>query len=69
MGKRDRERKERIRAGEEASIATPRYAKQTATGRFIWRPNFYYNPALDKTWASKEEAIAEVSDLIQKTGW
>jgi hypothetical protein len=33
MGKRDRERKERIRAGEEASIATPRYAKQTATGR------------------------------------
>ena len=69
MGKRDRERKERIRAGEEASIATPCYAKQPATGRFIWRPNFYYDAALDKTWASKEEAIAGVSDLIQETGW
>ena len=69
MGRRDRECKERIRAGKEAPIATPRYNKQAATGRFVWRPDFYYDPVKGKTWATKEEAIAEVSDLIRRTGW
>jgi hypothetical protein len=69
MGRRDRERKERIRAGEEALIAPPDYTKQAAAGRFTWRPDFYYDPVLDKTWPTKEEAIAEVNGLIRKTGW
>jgi hypothetical protein len=69
MGKRDRERKERILAGKEAPIGMASYAKQPATGRFVWRPDFYDAPVWGKTWTAKEEAIAEVSNLIGKTGW
>jgi hypothetical protein len=35
MGKRDRERKERIRAGEEASIATPQPGVLSGDRTFI----------------------------------
>jgi hypothetical protein len=45
------------------------YAKQAAPGRFMRRPDFDDAPVWGKTWATKEEAVAEVMAVIRKTGW
>lgn len=45
------------------------YGKRPATGRFVWRPDFWDAPVWGKAWTTKEEAIAEVSNLIRETGW